>query len=117
MEHLYTLVSAAGRPVDAIALNAGVGAGGGFVGGTELQDELQVIDLNVKSIVHLAKRVLPDMVRRGEGRVLGRRQRQDCRNLVAPTRATGCTASSRMNWFRVSRHAQHSRTRGTSSRP
>ena len=70
VEHLYTLVSAAGRPVDAIALNAGVGAGGGFVGGTELQDELQVIDLNVKSIVHLAKRVLPDMVRRGEGRVL-----------------------------------------------
>ena len=52
VEHLYTLVSAAGRPVDAIALNAGVGAGGGFVGGTELQDELQVIDLNVKSIVH-----------------------------------------------------------------
>jgi uncharacterized protein len=70
VEHLYTLVSAAGRPVDAIALNAGVGAGGGFVGGTELQDELHVIDLNVKSIVHLAKRVLPDMVRRGEGRVL-----------------------------------------------
>jgi uncharacterized protein len=70
VEHLYRLVTAAGRPVDAIALNAGVGAGGEFVNGTKLEDELQVIDLNVKSTVHLAKRVLPDMVSRGEGRVL-----------------------------------------------
>jgi uncharacterized protein len=70
VEKLVTLIDAAGRPVDAIALNAGVGAGGEFVAGTKLEDELQVIDLNVKSVVHLAKRVLPNMVSRGEGRVL-----------------------------------------------
>nr|WP_258544871.1 SDR family NAD(P)-dependent oxidoreductase [Micromonospora provocatoris] len=53
-----------------MALNAGRGAGGDFVGGTDLADELTVIDLNVRSTVHLAKLLLPDMVRRGAGRVL-----------------------------------------------
>jgi short-subunit dehydrogenase len=56
--------------VDAIAFNAGRGAGGDFVRDTDLRDELNIIDVNVTSTVHLAKRVLPDMVRRGEGRVL-----------------------------------------------
>ena len=70
VEKLSTLIEATGRPIDAIALNAGVGAGGAFVDDTSLDDELQVIDLNVKSVVHLAKRVLPNMVNRGEGRVL-----------------------------------------------
>ena len=59
-----------GRPVDALALNAGIGAGGAFVGDTELDDELKLIDLNVRSTVHLAKLLLPEMVARGEGRVL-----------------------------------------------
>lgn len=63
-------VTGLGRPVDALALNAGRGAGGDFVGGTDLADELTVIDLNVRSTVHLAKLLLPDMVRRGAGRVL-----------------------------------------------
>jgi short-subunit dehydrogenase len=58
------------RPVDALCLNAGVGAGGAFVGDTELADELKLIDLNVRSTVHLAKLLLPAMVSRGEGRVL-----------------------------------------------
>src|SRR5215217_2958314 len=59
-----------GRPVDALALNAGIGAGGAFVGDTELDDELKLIDLNVRSTVHLAKLLLPEMVARGRGRVL-----------------------------------------------
>ncbi|HVW10049.1 MAG TPA: SDR family NAD(P)-dependent oxidoreductase [Bryobacteraceae bacterium] len=59
-----------GRPVDALALNAGVGAGGDFVRETTLEKDLNVIDLNVRSTVHMAKRLLPDMVRRGSGRVL-----------------------------------------------
>jgi uncharacterized protein len=58
------------RPVDALALNAGVGAGGAFVGDTFLADELKLIDLNCRSTVHLAKLLLPAMVERGEGRVL-----------------------------------------------
>jgi uncharacterized protein len=37
---------------------------------THLDRELQLIDLNVRSTAHLARRVVPDMVARGEGRVL-----------------------------------------------
>jgi uncharacterized protein len=70
VEELYRTISAAGRPVDAIALNAGIGAGGAFVNGTELEQELEIVDLNVRSTVHLSKYVLRDMVARGEGRVL-----------------------------------------------
>jgi short-subunit dehydrogenase len=67
---LYERVRALGRPVDAAALNAGIGAGGAFVGETRLEDELQIVDLNVRSTVHLAKLLLSDMVARGEGRML-----------------------------------------------
>jgi short-subunit dehydrogenase len=70
VEALARAIEGAGRPVDALALNAGRGAGGAFVGGTPLEDELEIVDLNCRSTVHLAKRVLPAMVRRGEGRVL-----------------------------------------------
>ena len=69
VEALYARVQGAGRPVDALALNAGVGLHGPFVE-TSLEDELRMIQLNVVSTVHLAKRVLPDMVARGQGRVL-----------------------------------------------
>lgn len=70
VEELSELIRRSGRPVDAIALNAGVGAGGDFVRETMLEADLNVIDLNVRSTVHLAKLVLKDMVRRGQGRVL-----------------------------------------------
>ncbi|SCE95931.1 SDR family NAD(P)-dependent oxidoreductase [Micromonospora mirobrigensis] len=70
VEALAAAVAATGRPVDALALNAGRGAGGDFVGGTDLRDELDIVDLNVRSTVHLAKRLLPGMVDRGQGRVL-----------------------------------------------
>jgi short-subunit dehydrogenase len=59
-----------GRPVDAIALNAGRGAGGAFATDTALEDELEVVDLNVRSTVHLAKLVVRDMVARDAGRML-----------------------------------------------
>jgi short-subunit dehydrogenase len=69
VEILYQRARAAGRPLDAVAINAGVGVGGRFVE-TDLADELKLINLNVVSAVHLSKRVLRDMVARGEGRVL-----------------------------------------------
>ncbi|MDP9151783.1 MAG: SDR family NAD(P)-dependent oxidoreductase [Myxococcota bacterium] len=59
-----------GRPLDAIAINAGVGVGGDFARETALAEELNVIALNVVSTVHLSKRVLKDMVARGSGRIL-----------------------------------------------
>lgn len=70
VETLYAEIEATGRPLDAIALNAGVGAGGDFARGTDLSDDLNVIDLNVRSTVHLTKRVIKDMVARGKGRIL-----------------------------------------------
>lgn len=70
VETLYNTIKATGRPVDAIAINAGVGVGGEFARETDLKDELNLINLNVVSSVHLAKRVVKDMVARGSGRIL-----------------------------------------------
>jgi uncharacterized protein len=69
-EGVEELVARVDRPPQALALNAGIGAGGAFVGDTALADELKLIDLNVRSTVHLAKLLLPRMVERREGRVL-----------------------------------------------
>jgi uncharacterized protein len=69
VEQLWAAVKASGRPVDAIAINAGVGIGGNFVE-TDLDEELNLIQLNVTSTVHLAKRVVQDMVARGSGKIL-----------------------------------------------
>ena len=68
-QKLLEAIAATGRRVDALALNAGVGNGGAFVD-VPLADEERLIALNIGSTVHLAKRIVPDMVRRGEGRVL-----------------------------------------------
>ena len=67
---LYSHITATGRPVEALALNAGIGAGGAFATETELADELQLIALNVRSTVHLCKLVLGDMVERDAGKIL-----------------------------------------------
>jgi len=70
VEALYSKIQSIGRPVEAVAINAGVGVGGEFAHETDLKDELNLINLNVVSTVHLAKRVVRDMVDRGKGRVL-----------------------------------------------
>lgn len=69
VESVYNQIQAIGRPVEAIAINAGVGVGGKFTE-TDLKEELNLIDLNVASSVHLAKRVVKDMVERGNGKIL-----------------------------------------------
>jgi short-subunit dehydrogenase len=69
VEELYQRIESSGYPLYAVAINAGVGVGGPFIK-TSLEDELNLINLNVTSSVHLAKRILPHMVARGEGRVL-----------------------------------------------
>lgn len=69
VDELVAAVTATGRPLDALALNAGVGNGGPFLE-TPLEDDLRVIGLDVVAVVHLAKRLLPAMVARGAGRVL-----------------------------------------------
>lgn len=69
VEQFYDLITDEGRPLDALAVNAGVGVGGAFVD-NDLADELRLIELNVASAVHLAYRALADMARQGHGRVL-----------------------------------------------
>ena len=69
VEQVWAAVRTDTRPLAAAALNAGVGQGGAFVD-IPLDDDLEVIQVNVVSTVHLAKRVLRDMVDRKEGRVL-----------------------------------------------
>jgi short-subunit dehydrogenase len=69
VERVMAAIESTGRPVDAIALNAGVGNGGAFTD-IPLADEERLIAVNVSAPVHLAKLIVPDMVRRGRGRVL-----------------------------------------------
>jgi short-subunit dehydrogenase len=68
-EKLVKAVDGAGRPLDALLLNAGVGVGGPFIQ-TDLDEEIRTIAVNTISVVHLSKRILPRMVNRGSGRVL-----------------------------------------------
>ena len=69
VKSLYEAIKATGRPVAAAALNAGIGIGGYFFE-TSLEDELDSIDLNCKSTVSLAKKLLPDMIARDDGKLL-----------------------------------------------
>lgn len=68
VRRLYSEVSA-GRMIDVAALNAGVGRGGRFVD-IDLAHDLEIIDLNIRSTVALAKLLLRDMVTRNSGRIL-----------------------------------------------
>ena len=69
VEHLYQSAIEGDRVLAAAALNAGVGRGEMFLK-SELADDLTIVDLNVRSTVHLAKLVLRDMANRGDGKVL-----------------------------------------------
>ena len=69
VNELYLRASHGNRPIDVLVLNAGVGVGGPFTE-TDLEDDLRLVDLNVRSTVHLAKLVMRDMVDRGSGKVL-----------------------------------------------
>ncbi|SDG09376.1 Short-chain dehydrogenase [Lentzea fradiae] len=70
VETVVSALRAKGQPVSVLAVNAGVGVGGDFARDTSLDDNLEIIDLNVRSAVHLTHRLLGDMVERKEGKVL-----------------------------------------------
>src|SRR5690606_7596250 len=65
----YERVSENDLQVDFLVNNAGVGQQGLFVD-NELQKELDIINLNIVSVVHLTKIFLREMVLRGEGKIL-----------------------------------------------
>jgi len=68
-EGIAAAVQQDGLPVDVLALNAGIGVAGPFLE-TTLERDLALIQLNISSVIHLSKRLLPAMVNRGAGRVL-----------------------------------------------
>lgn len=69
VEILHNKIKSLG-PLEAIAINAGVGVGGASFDKTDLVKELDMLRLNVLSTVHLAKLVLPGMLAAGRGRIL-----------------------------------------------
>jgi uncharacterized protein len=70
VQALYGAIVESGRDVDALAVNAGIGEGGAFADGSDLEQELRIVDLNCRSTVHLAKLVVRDMRARNRGRIL-----------------------------------------------
>lgn len=55
--------------IDALVNNAGVGLAGAFIE-TDLQTELDMIQLNVVALTQLTKLLLPAMLQRGRGKIL-----------------------------------------------
>jgi short-subunit dehydrogenase len=66
---IFDFVTNEGISVDALVNNAGFGLGGEFVE-TELQRELDMIQVNISALTHLTKLFVPAMVKRQSGRVL-----------------------------------------------
>lgn len=66
---LYDEVKSAGRPVDALAANAGVGLGHGFLD-QDWNEVLKLINTNVTGTLNLIQLIGKDMRERGQGRIL-----------------------------------------------
>jgi short-subunit dehydrogenase len=66
---LYKQVKAARLNPDVLVNNAGAGVWGDFPK-TDLDDELEIIQLNTASVVAITKLFLPAMIQRGSGRIL-----------------------------------------------
>ena len=62
-------VEALGLTVDILINNAGFG-GGGRVAEQSLERQIQMIDLNVRALTELTRRVMPGMIERGRGGIL-----------------------------------------------
>src|SRR5688572_11811359 len=62
-------VEALGLTVDTMINNAGFG-GGGRVAEQSLERQIEMIDLNIRALTELARRVVPAMLGRGRGGIL-----------------------------------------------
>ena len=69
VDELWSQVIGLKRPVDVACINAGVGLGGLFKD-TDLDEELNMVNLNCASTVHVAKYVVKQMAQRGQGKIL-----------------------------------------------
>jgi short-subunit dehydrogenase len=66
---VFDFLEGKGMAVDVLVNNAGFGTFGPFVE-SFVEDELGQIQLNVTTLTHLTRLLLPGMVRRGRGRIL-----------------------------------------------
>ncbi|SFG39183.1 Short-chain dehydrogenase [Halobacillus alkaliphilus] len=69
VEEFWKFVKSKDRKLDSAVLNVGIGMGGSFLE-NDLQEELKLIDINISGTVHMAKRVVQDMVPNKEGDIL-----------------------------------------------
>jgi len=69
VDALWDAIEGGARPLDIACINAGVGVGGNFWD-TNLDDELNMIELNCVGTVHLAKHIVRHMKTRDEGKIL-----------------------------------------------
>lgn len=69
IKEMYEFIKNEQMIVDILVNNAGFGLFGDFLE-TKLEDELNMIDLNVRALTHLTKLFLPEMVNRNRGGIL-----------------------------------------------
>lgn len=69
-QEIYDEVNQQGITVDVLVNNAGFGEFGLFATETDLQKELDIIQVNVTALVYLTKLFTKDMVQRNEGKIL-----------------------------------------------
>lgn len=69
VEEFWEFVKSKDKKLDSAVLNVGVSIGGSFLE-NDLQEELKLIDINISGTVHMAKRVVQDMVPNKEGDIL-----------------------------------------------
>ncbi len=67
--YLYDAVKRLGRSVDILVNNAGIGLYGRFIE-TDIETELEMIDLNIRSLTILTKLFVREMVERNAGKIL-----------------------------------------------
>lgn len=91
--------------IDLLASNAGVGLGAGALEAS-LEDWERSWGVNVMGHVHLVREVLPAMLERGEGYVLGTVSAAGLLNhiLSAPYGATKAAALSFLEWLSIAHH-------------
>ena len=68
-ESIFDFLQNENIPIEVLVNNAGFGLGGEFAD-TNLQRELEMIQVNIAALTHLTKLFLPPMIKRRSGRVL-----------------------------------------------
>ena len=69
VDALFQKIQSLNRPIDTVVFSARVGTSGEFQN-IPMDEELNLIQLNITSTVHLAKHIVKEMVLQGHGRLL-----------------------------------------------